>query len=139
MDAETSLLDHNVRPNVINELFLCHDFAGTLGEIDQDIERPAAQGKHGTISLKDSLAPRKLKRAKLQFSVTVIARHSFQRGFLVSRNTHTIETQPKFRAHWSILDCCCSRVQLHHQGSAAGDGCPTSSSPTRPTLPYRQL
>jgi hypothetical protein len=69
--------------------------------------------------------------------VNVIARHGFQRGFLVSRNTHTIETQPKFRAPWSILDCCCSRVQLHHQSWAAGDGCPKSLSPARPTLPSR--
>jgi hypothetical protein len=92
MDAEASLLDHNVRPDVINELFLCDDFAGTLGKIDQDIERPAAEGKHDTVALKDSLATRKLKRAELQFSVKVIARHGFQRRFLMCRNTHTIGT-----------------------------------------------
>ena len=41
--AEASLFDHDVRPDVINQLFLCDDLAGTLSKIDQNIERPAAE------------------------------------------------------------------------------------------------
>src|SRR5579863_2547706 len=139
MDAETALLDHNVRPDGIDEFSFCEDFAETLGEIDQDIQRPATERKRGTIVLKDSLATRKFKRAELQFSVNVIVRHGFQRGFVMSRKYPHNRDATEVRADWSILACGCSRVQLHHQGSAAGDGCPTSLSPARPTLPSRQL
>ena len=76
-DSEAPLLDGHIGPDVINEFFLCDDLAGALGKIDQNIERPAAEGKHLTIAPKDPLADRKLKRAKLQVSVNAIASHGF--------------------------------------------------------------
>jgi hypothetical protein len=66
--AEASLDDY-IRPGVINELFLCYDLAGTLDEIDQNIERTPAEGKHEPVAPKDSLAARKFERAKMQISV----------------------------------------------------------------------
>jgi hypothetical protein len=62
--AEASLLDDDVRPGVINELLFTDDLAGAPDEIDQNIERTPAEGKHQPIALKDSLAARKLERAK---------------------------------------------------------------------------
>jgi hypothetical protein len=136
VDAEAPFIDHHIRPDVINELFLCHDLAGTLSKIDQNVERPAAKGKDDTIALKDPLAARKLERAKLQLSVNAIACHGFQRGFLFSQYPPDRD-ETEVRALWSILACCGSRVQLHHQGSP-GDW-PTSLSQTIPTLPSREL
>ena len=37
-----SLLHDDVRPNIIDEFFLSDDLAGTLGEVDQNVQRPAA-------------------------------------------------------------------------------------------------
>jgi hypothetical protein len=37
-----SLLNDDVRPNIIDEFFLSDDLAGTLGEVDQNVQRPAA-------------------------------------------------------------------------------------------------
>jgi hypothetical protein len=136
VDAEAPFIDHHIRPDVINELFLCHDLAGTLSKIDQNVERPAAKGKDDTIALKDPLTARKLERAKLQLSVNAIACHGFQRGFLFSQYPPDRD-ETEVRALWSILACCGSRVQLHHQGSP-GDW-PTSLSQTIPTLPSREL
>ena len=46
VDPERPFFYENVRPHVLNELALCDDRAGTIGEIDQDIERPAAERNH---------------------------------------------------------------------------------------------
>jgi hypothetical protein len=64
---------------VINEFLLCDHLAGALGKIDQNIERPAAEGKHFTIAPKDPLADRKLKRAKLEIFTKTVS-HGFQLG-----------------------------------------------------------
>jgi hypothetical protein len=62
--AEASLLDDYIRPNVINELLFSYDLGGARDEIDQNIERTPAEGKHEPVAPKDSLAARKLERAK---------------------------------------------------------------------------
>jgi hypothetical protein len=62
--AEASLLDDDIRPNVINELLFSYDLGGARDEIDQNIERTPAEGKHEPVAPKDSLAARKLERAK---------------------------------------------------------------------------
>jgi hypothetical protein len=49
---------------VINEFFLCYDLAGTLDQINQNIERTPAEGKLEPVASKGSLAARKLERAK---------------------------------------------------------------------------
>ena len=43
---EGTLLHGGVRPNIIDEFFLSDDLAGTLGEVDQNVQRPAAEGKY---------------------------------------------------------------------------------------------
>src|ERR1700744_4321242 len=120
MDAEAALLDHNVGPDMIDELFLCYDFAGTLSEINQNIERPAPEGEPDTGALKDCFEARKLERAELQFSVNVIARHGFQRGFFLFPAIPTCRDEREARAQRSILACCGSGVQPHPHGSGSG-------------------
>src|SRR6202166_3518035 len=44
VDPEAALLDGHIGPDVINEFFLCDDLAGAFGKIDQNIERPVAEG-----------------------------------------------------------------------------------------------
>ena len=58
------------------------------GKINQNVERPAAKGKHDAIPPKDSLANRERKGAKLQLSVNVIASHGFQHGSRTFRDAH---------------------------------------------------
>jgi len=62
--AEASLLDDYIRPSVINELLFSYDLAGAPHEIDQNIDRTPAKGKHEPGAPEDSLAARKLERAK---------------------------------------------------------------------------
>jgi hypothetical protein len=75
VDSEAPFLNDYVRPDVIDEFLLRDDLTRAVGKIDQNIQRPTAEGKHLTIAPKDPLADRKLKRAKLQVSVNVIASH----------------------------------------------------------------
>jgi hypothetical protein len=62
--AEAALLDDYIRPSVINELLFGYDLAGAPDEIDKNIERTPAKGKHEPVAPNDSLAARKLERAK---------------------------------------------------------------------------
>jgi hypothetical protein len=50
---EGSLLHDDVRPNIIDEFFLSDDLAGTLGEVDQNVQRPAAEGKYFVATSQD--------------------------------------------------------------------------------------
>jgi hypothetical protein len=56
VDTETPLLDDDIRPGVTNELVLCYDFAGTLDEMDQNIERTTTEERHEPVAPKDSFA-----------------------------------------------------------------------------------
>jgi hypothetical protein len=55
MDPEAPLLHVDIRPDLIDELLLSNDFAGTFGKMDQNIDRPAAERKHHTIAPQNSL------------------------------------------------------------------------------------
>ena len=77
--AEVSLLDDDVGPGVIDELLFCCDLAGASDEIEQNIERTPAEGKHEPVAPEDSLTARKLERAKrdcLLSGRTPLALHS---------------------------------------------------------------
>src|SRR3954463_15161678 len=50
---EGRLLHDDVRPNTIDEFFLSDDLAGTLGEVDQNVQRPAAEGKYFVATSQD--------------------------------------------------------------------------------------
>jgi hypothetical protein len=45
----------------IHEFFLCYNLVRTLGEIDQNIERPPPEGKHHTLVPQHPLLARKLR------------------------------------------------------------------------------
>jgi hypothetical protein len=64
MDAQTSLFDDNVRPDVINKLLLWDDFAGALRQIYKNVECPAAEGKLHAFAPKYPVPARKLERAE---------------------------------------------------------------------------
>src|ERR1700726_2365462 len=55
MDPEAPLLHVDIRPDLIDEFLLSNHFTGTFGEIDQNIERPAAEGKHHTVAPQNPL------------------------------------------------------------------------------------
>ena len=82
MNPETSFLDDDIRPAVIDQFLLCYELAGTLDEIDQNIERPPAKRKRDLVAPKHSLADRKLERAKTQISVKTVS-HGSQYRFSV--------------------------------------------------------
>jgi hypothetical protein len=46
VNPEGHLFYDDVRPDVINEFLLFDDLAGAIGEIDQNIQRSAAEWKH---------------------------------------------------------------------------------------------
>ena len=48
VNPEGHLFYEDVRPDVTNKFLLCDDLAGPIGEIDQNIQRPAAERKHHT-------------------------------------------------------------------------------------------
>jgi hypothetical protein len=50
VDPEAALFHGDVRPDMINELFLSDDLAWTFGEIDQNIERPTTKEKRDTVA-----------------------------------------------------------------------------------------
>jgi hypothetical protein len=55
MDPEAPFLHIDIRPDLIDEFLLSNDFTGSLGEMDQNIDRPAAEGKHHTVAPQDPL------------------------------------------------------------------------------------
>jgi hypothetical protein len=137
--AEASLLDDDIRPDVINELFLRQHLAGTFSEIDQNIEGPASKWKHDTIALKDSLAARKLERAKLQFSVNAIACHGFPTRILCFSQCRHNRDDASACVRWSTLACCGFRAQLHCKASALHPVTAQELVSNDPTLPSREL
>ena len=64
MDAQTSFLYGNARPDVIHKLLLWDDFADALRQIYKNVERPAAEGKLQAIAPKHPFSARKLERAE---------------------------------------------------------------------------
>ena len=76
VDPKAALSHGDVRPNVIDELFIFDDLAWTLDEIDQKIESPTAEGKRDTVAPQHPFATRKFKRSKSQYSLNAVARHS---------------------------------------------------------------
>src|SRR5882757_5938475 len=75
VDSEAPLLDGYVRPDVIHQLLLCDDLTRAVGKIDQNIEGPAAEGKHLTVAPERPLANRKFERAEPQLAMNYGARH----------------------------------------------------------------
>ena len=75
VDSEAPLLHGDVRPDVIHQLLLCDHLTRTLGKVDQDVERPAAERKHLTVAPKHPLAARKLERTELQLPMNRGAMH----------------------------------------------------------------
>jgi hypothetical protein len=67
VNPEGSLFHENVRPDVINEFLLFDDLARSIGEIDQKIQRPAAERKHHTVAPQRSCPTIKCKRTEPQF------------------------------------------------------------------------
>ena len=53
MHPQGSLFHDEIRPNIIDEFFLSDDLAGTLGEVDQNVQRPAAEGKYFVATSQD--------------------------------------------------------------------------------------
>jgi hypothetical protein len=75
MDAQTSLPYGNARPDVIDELLLRDDLTRAVGKIDQNIQRPTAEGKHLTVAPQRPFANRKFERAESQLPMNGGARH----------------------------------------------------------------
>src|SRR5450755_625495 len=64
VDSQAPLLNGHVRPDVIDELLLHDDLTRAVGKIDQNIQRPTAEGKQLTVAPERPLANRKLERAE---------------------------------------------------------------------------
>ena len=75
VDPEAPLLNGYVRPDVIDQLLLRDDLTRTVGKIDQNIQRPTAEGKHSTVAPEHPLANRKFERAEPQLPMNCGARH----------------------------------------------------------------
>src|SRR5216683_3655692 len=75
VDPEAPLLYGYVRPDVIDELLLRDDLTRAVGKIDQNIQRPTAEGKHLTVAPEHPLANRKVERTELQLPMNRGARH----------------------------------------------------------------
>src|SRR6266851_5621121 len=75
VDPEAPLLHGDVRPDVIDELLLRDDLTRAVGKIDQNIQRPTAEGKHFTVAPEHPLANRKFERAEPQLPMNGGARH----------------------------------------------------------------
>ena len=69
VDPEAPLLYGYVRPDVIDEFLLRDDLTRVVGKIDQNIQRPAAEGKHFIVAPEHPLANRKFERAEPQLPV----------------------------------------------------------------------
>jgi hypothetical protein len=72
---EAALLDRHVRPDVIDQFLLCDHLTRAVGKIDQDIQRPTAEGKHLTVAPEYPLADREFERAELQLPMNCAAKH----------------------------------------------------------------
>src|SRR5882672_578884 len=75
VDPEAPLLHGYVRPDVIDELLLRDHLTRAVGKMEQNIQRPTAEGKHLTVALEHPLANRKFERAELQLPMNRGARH----------------------------------------------------------------
>src|SRR5216683_1799666 len=75
VDSKAPLLYGYVRPDVIDELLLRDDLTRAIGKIDQNIQRPTAEGKHLTVAPEHPLADRKVERTELQLPMNRGARH----------------------------------------------------------------
>jgi hypothetical protein len=75
VDSEAPLLNDYVRPNVIDELLLRDDLTWAVGKIDQNVQRPTAEGKHLTVAPERPFANRKVERAEPQLPMNCRARH----------------------------------------------------------------
>ena len=75
VDPNAPFLDRYVRPDVPDELLLCDHLTRTLCEIDQNIQRPTAEGKHLTFAPEHPFANRKFERAETQLPVNCATRH----------------------------------------------------------------
>jgi len=75
VDSEAPLLYGYVRPDVIDELLLRDDLTRAIGKIDQNIQRPTAEGKHLAVAPEHPLANRKFERAETQLPMNYGARH----------------------------------------------------------------
>jgi predicted nucleic-acid-binding protein len=53
VDPEAPLLDGYVRPNLIDEFLLRDDLTWAVGKINQNIERPTAEGKYFVATSQD--------------------------------------------------------------------------------------
>jgi hypothetical protein len=60
---------------VIDEFLLRDDLTRAVGKIDQNIQRPTAEGKHLTVAPEHPLANRKFERAKPQLPMNYGVRH----------------------------------------------------------------
>src|SRR6266852_6467296 len=78
VDPQAPLLYGYVRPDVIDELLLRDDLTRAVGKIDQNIQRPAAEGKHSTVAPEYPLTNRTFKRAEPQLPVNYGAMHVCQ-------------------------------------------------------------
>src|ERR1700733_12493616 len=72
VDSQASLLHGYAWPNAIDEFLLCDHLTRAVGKIDQDIQRPTAEGKHLPVAPECPLPARKLEGAKLQVSMNAI-------------------------------------------------------------------
>src|SRR6267143_3230998 len=78
VDSYAPLLYGYVRRDLIEEFLLRDDLTRAVGKIDQNIQRPAAEGKHSTVAPEYPLANRKFKRAEPQLPVNYGAMHVCQ-------------------------------------------------------------
>jgi len=67
VDPEAPLLNGYVRPDVIHQLLLRDDLTWAVGKVDQNVQRPIAEGKHLTVAPEHPFANRKFERPNLSF------------------------------------------------------------------------
>lgn len=67
VNPEGHLFYEDVRPDVTNKFLLFDDFAGSTGEIDQNIQRSAAERKHHTLAPQRPCPAVKFKWSEPQF------------------------------------------------------------------------
>src|SRR5713226_4229501 len=75
VDSEAPLLNGYVRPDVIDELLLRDDLTWAVGQRDQNVQRPTAEGKHLTVAPEHPFANRQFERTELQLPMNRGARH----------------------------------------------------------------
>ena len=70
----------------------------TPGEVDQDVQGPAAKGQHHTLAPQQPFANRKFERAELQLSISSSARHGFKAPYEVRAHLRDV-------IHWAGRLC----------------------------------